>query len=244
MQHWPEDEDAILRESERGQARACTPRAAAPAETGPAGETSRVPDLTRPRQVTPEQFQRFEGYVSEMFSAFGMQLDMPGTADTPRRFVRALYDATEGYEGDPKLLTVFPTECRVGAACELNQVIEGPIPFFALCEHHAFPFFGEAFVGYIPNAEIIGISKLTRLVRVWAKRFTVQERMGDEIADTLETLTHPHAVAVYLEAHHLCTQMRGVREVHPKTRTSVWRGQYTVDPALRREFLEMIAVRR
>jgi len=68
--------------------------------------------------------------------------------------------------------------------------------------------------------------------------------MGDEIADTLESLTRPHAVAVYLEGHHLCTQMRGVREIHPKTRTNVWRGQYVVDPALRREFLELVTTRR
>ncbi len=201
---------------------------------------ARLADLTRPRHVTPEQFERFEAYVAEMFQAFGMVPDTPGTRDTARRFVKAMYDSTEGYEGDPKLLTVFPTECRGGSACELNQVVEGPIPFFALCEHHAFPFYGQAYVGYIAHDEIIGISKLTRLVRVWAKRFTVQERMGDEIADTLEALTHPHAVAVYLEAHHLCTQMRGVREIHPKTRTTVWRGRYTVDPALRQEFFQIV----
>ncbi len=196
-------------------------------------------EMVRPREVTPEQMKRFEGYVAEMFAAFGMDLGTPGTAATPRRFVRALYDATEGYEGDPKLLTVFPTECRGGTACELNQVVEGPIPFFALCEHHAFPFFGQAFVGYIPHEEIIGISKLTRLVRLVARRFTVQERMGNEIADLLGELTHPHGVAVYLEAHHLCTQMRGVREVHPKTRTAVWRGRFTVSPPLREEFFHL-----
>ncbi|HEV8534737.1 MAG TPA: GTP cyclohydrolase I [Candidatus Limnocylindria bacterium] len=196
--------------------------------------------LVQPRNITHEQWQRFERYTAEIFSAFGMRLDTPGTRETPRRFVRALFDATEGYEGDPKLLTAFPTECKGGAACQVNQIVEGPIPFFALCEHHALPFFGSAYVGYVAHEEIIGISKLTRLVRVWARRFTVQERMGDQIADTLDSLVHAHGVAVYLEAHHLCTQMRGVRELHPKTRTAVWRGEYAQKADMRNEFFHLI----
>src|SRR5437762_12304712 len=184
-------------------------------------------EQTRPRSITPARWKQFEGYATEIFDAFGMDLDTPGTRDTPTRFLKALFDATAGYEGYPKLLTAFPTECHGGPDCNISQVIEGPIPFFALCEHHALPFYGHAYVGYIAHEEIIGISKLTRLVRVWAKRFTVQERMTNEIADTLEGLVHPHGVAVYAEAHHMCAQMRGVREMHPKTRTSVWRGEYT-----------------
>jgi GTP cyclohydrolase I len=194
----------------------------------------RTPELVQHRELAPEQWTRFEGYMSEIFTAFGLHTDTPGTRDTPRRFVRALFDATEGYEGDPKLLTAFPTECKGGKSCEITQIVEGPIPFFALCEHHAFPFYGNAYVGYIAHEQIIGISKLTRLVRVWARRFTVQERMGDEIADTLEALIKAHGVGVHIEAHHLCTQMRGVRELHPKTRTAVWRGEYA-NHALRSE---------
>jgi GTP cyclohydrolase I len=152
--------------------------------------------------------------------------------------VRALYDSTEGYDGDPKLLTVFHTECRGGPDCRLSQVIEGPIHFFALCEHHALPFHGHAYVGYIAHENIIGISKLTRLVRLFAKRFTVQERIGQQIADALDSMLHPHGVAVYLEAHHLCTQMRGVREVAPLTRTTFWRGEYENNPELRAEFFK------
>src|SRR5687768_2157318 len=198
-----------------------------------------VMDLHR-RDVSPEQLRRFEDYAAEMFSAFGMDLDSTATIDTPRRFVRALFDATEGYEGDPKLLTVFETECRGGPDCRLSQVIEGPIPFYSLCEHHALPFHGQAYVGYIAHDTIIGISKLTRLVRLYAKRFSVQERIGRQIADTLELMLQPHGVAVYLEAHHLCTQMRGVRELSAFTRTSFWRGHYENDPALRAEFLDAI----
>jgi GTP cyclohydrolase IA len=92
-------------------------------------------------------------------------------------------------------------------------------------------------VGYIAHETIIGISKLTRLVRLYAKRFTVQERLSRQIADTLEDMLQPHGVAVYVEAHHLCTQMRGVRELQPLTRTSCWRGHYESDAALRAEFM-------
>ena len=188
------------------------------------------------RKVSGEDIKKFEGYAAEIFTAFGMDLTTPPTKDTPRRFIRALLDATEGYEGDPKLLTVFKTECHGEPDCRLSQVVEGPIHFFALCEHHALPFFGHAYVGYIAHEEIIGISKLTRMVRLFSKRFTVQERIGQQIANTLETMLKPHGVAVYLEAHHLCTQMRGVREIAPMTRTTVWRGHYATDSTLRSEF--------
>jgi GTP cyclohydrolase I len=190
----------------------------------------------RGRQISDEQLRRFEGYAAEIFAAFGMDLSTPATADTPRRFVRAMLDATAGYDGDPKLLTVFETECRGGPDCRLSQVIEGPIQFYALCEHHALPFYGHAYVGYVAHEHIIGISKLTRLVRLFARRFSVQERIGQQIADTLEAMLQPHGVAVYLEAHHLCTQMRGVQEVASLTRTTFWRGEYDDNPALRSEF--------
>lgn len=189
------------------------------------------------RTFKPEDLTRFEGYLGEIFTALGMDLATPSTRDTPRRHLRALIDSTDGYAGDPKLVTVFPTECHGGPDCRLSQVIEGPIPFFALCEHHALPFYGQAYVGYIAHETIIGISKLTRLVRMYAKRFTVQERIGRQIADTLEDMLQPHGVAVYLDAHHLCSQMRGVRELAALTRTTFWRGQYDGDPALRAEFI-------
>jgi GTP cyclohydrolase I len=191
------------------------------------------------RTITPEQWERYQEWVAEIFSAFGMHLDTPGTRRTPERFLQALLDATVGYEGDPKLVTAFPTECRGGPDCRISQVIEGPIPFYALCEHHAFPFFGIAHVGYVAHEHIIGISKLTRLVRVYGRRFTVQERLGQEIADHLEHLLAPHAVAVHLSAAHLCTQMRGVREERSRTWTTFWRGTYETEPEMRREFLEV-----
>jgi GTP cyclohydrolase IA len=196
-----------------------------------------------PRKVDDQDWRRFEGYVAEIFQALGMDLDTLGTKETPRRFLHALFDSTSGYEGDHKLLTAFPTECRGGPDCRISQIIEGPISFFALCEHHALPFYGVAHVGYIAHEQIIGISKLTRLVRMFARRFTVQERIGQEVADHLGELMQPHGVAVFLEATHLCTQMRGVREERSSTWTSFWRGAYEDDPSLRDEFLRAVGRR-
>jgi len=196
-------------------------------------------ERVRPRRIGEADWKRFEGYMSEILQALGMPLNTPGTARTPLRYLRAMFDSTEGYEGDAKLVTAFPTECYGGPDCELSQVVEGPIPFHALCEHHAFPFFGHAYLGYIAHEHIIGISKLTRLVRLFARRFTVQERMGREITEALSRILEAHGVAVYLEAIHLCTQMRGVRESESTTRTTFWRGNYETNLGLREEFLNI-----
>lgn len=187
-----------------------------------------------PRIVDEEDWARFESYVTEILTSFGMNPATPGTYDTPRRFLQALYDSTAGYEGDPNLMTVFPAEGRSGN--QPGQIVEGPITFHALCEHHALPFHGSAYVGYVAGDRIIGISKLTRLVRLFARRFTVQERMGEQIADAFTEALAPQGVAVKLEAAHLCTQLRGVREERSKTVTTFWRGCYD-DAELRREFL-------
>ena len=200
-------------------------------------------ERVQPRRISDADWKRFEGYAAEILRAMGMPLDTPGTAKTPGRFLSALFDSTEGYEGDAKLVTAFPTECRGGPDCEISQVVEGPIPFYSLCEHHAFPFFGHAFIGYVAHEHIIGISKLTRLVRLFARRFTVQERMGSEITNALSRILQAHGVALYLEAVHLCTQMRGVRESEQTTRTTFWRGNYEAVPELREEFLNIARLR-
>jgi GTP cyclohydrolase I len=196
--------------------------------------------LAAPRAIDPADWRRFERHVAEIFAAFGMDLDTSGTRDTPRRFLQALFDSTSGYDGDPKLHTAFPSEAA--EALEVpGQIVEGPISFVCLCEHHALPFHGVAHVAYIAGDEIIGISKLTRLVRLFSRRFTVQERLGEQIADTLAELIAPQGIAVHLRASHLCTQMRGVEE-HSQTVTTFWRGAYS-DAALRAEFLQQVGAR-
>ena len=193
--------------------------------------------LVQPRNIPPEDWDRYRENMAEILEALGLPPGTSGTRDTPERFLRALFEATAGYDGDPKLVTTFPTESDSAGPAAFAQIVEGPIAFSALCEHHALPFFGHAHVGYIAGERIIGISKLTRLVRLFARRFTVQERLGEQIADTLERLVEPRGVAVRLDASHLCTQMRGVEE-RSATTTTAWRGVY-LDAELRREFLHL-----
>lgn len=205
----------------------------------PNGPDQAAPALLElhPRYLSEEELHRLEGYAAEILAALGLDLDTPATRETPHRFIEALVEATTGYEGDPKLFKVFDTECYSGSDCDISQVIEGPVHFFSLCEHHALPFFGGAYVAYIPREEIIGLSKLARLVHVFTKRFAVQERIGQQIADALDSVIEPQGVAVLLEARHLCVEMRGVREPGAWTRTTAWRGEYEHKAALRAEFL-------
>jgi GTP cyclohydrolase I len=196
------------------------------------------------RVIAPDDWRRYERWIGEIFAALGMELATPGTRDTPRRFLQALRDATAGYDGDPKLRTAFPSERPRGVDGSRSQIIEGPIAFHALCEHHALPFHGVAHIAYVAGPEILGISKLTRLVRLYARRFTVQERLGEQIADTLVELVQPRGVAVHLEAAHLCTQMRGVAEESSRTVTTFWRGLYDDDAELRAEFLAEVRSHR
>ena len=191
------------------------------------------------RDLSPAEWARLERNAAEILEALGLDLDTPGTRETPRRFLRALFDATAGYDGDAKLRTLFPAERPEGVEGRHAQIVEGPIGFYALCEHHALPFHGRAHVGYVAGDEILGISKLTRLVRLYARRFTVQERLAEEIADGLRELTGPRGVAVKLEAAHLCTAMRGVEEDGSVTVTTVWRGLYDEEESLRSEFLTL-----
>jgi GTP cyclohydrolase IA len=191
------------------------------------------------RDLTQADWARLEQSAAEILSTLGLDLDTPGTRDTPRRFVRALFDSTAGYDGDSKLRTLFPTERPEGIEGRHAQIVEGPVGFYALCEHHALPFHGRAYVGYVAGDEILGISKLTRLVRLYARRFTVQERLAEEIADGLRELAGARGVAVRLEAAHMCTAMRGVEEDDSVTVTTVWRGLYDEDESLRSEFLTL-----
>lgn len=194
------------------------------------------------RRIAPADWLRFEAYMGEIFTALGMHVNTPGTRETPKRFLEALYDATAGYDGDPKLATLFPSENIGAVEAAASQIIEGPIRFHAVCEHHALPFYGVAHVGYVADERIVGISKLTRLVRLFARRFTMQERLGEQIADTLVELVGARGVAVHLEASHLCVRMRGVEE-HSATVTTFWRGAFS-EPQLRQEFLAEVHGRK
>jgi len=195
--------------------------------------------LATPRHLGPSERERFEAYLSEILRSLGMDLSEEGTRGTPARLLQAWIDSTSGYEPDPKLLTTFAHEPMEGENGAAAQVVEGPIAFSALCEHHVLPFFGVAWVAYIPRDRVIGLSKLTRLVRRYSRRFTMQERMGRQVAASLHSMLDARGTAVRLHAFHSCTRMRGVCESESWTSTLAWRGDYESSEGLRREFLAL-----
>jgi GTP cyclohydrolase IA len=190
--------------------------------------------------LTGDERQRFEEYVAEIFTRMGMDTSSPGTQQTPHRWLTALWDMTEGYDGDPKLSTLFPGECPACPEEEKTHIVEGPIYFTGLCEHHVLPIRGCGWVGYLAEGKLIGISKLTRIVRLYSRRFTSQERLSHQIVDELVRDVEPRGVIVYVEAEHFCTQARGVREVSSWTGTLVSHGAYNTSPHLREEFRLLI----
>jgi GTP cyclohydrolase IA len=190
--------------------------------------------------LTADEKRRFEKHAEEIFARMGMDMSLPGTQQTPYRWLTALWDMTEGYDGDTKLSTLFPVECPTCPEEEKTHIVEGPIHFTGLCEHHVLPIRGSAWVGYLADSKLIGISKLTRIVRLYSKRFTSQERLSHQIVDELARDVQPRGVIVYVEAEHFCTQARGVREVSSRTGTLVSHGAYNTSPHLREEFRSLI----
>lgn len=197
-------------------------------------------DMKMREPLTTEERARFERYASEIFSRMGLNINSPGGLETARRWVSALWDMTEGYDGDPKLSTLFPVECPVCPDEEKTHVVEGPIRFTGLCEHHVLPIRGSVWVGYLAAEKLIGVSKLTRITRLYSKRFTSQERLSHDIANELVRDVKPRGVAVYIEAEHFCMLARGVRELSSHTGTLVMRGAYNQNPLLSEEFRLMV----
>ncbi len=171
-----------------------------------------------------------------LLSSLGDDPDRPGLRDTPRRLERAWQHWMSGYKQDPaELLTVFED-----GAEEYNEliVVRG-IPVYSHCEHHLAPFFGTATIGYVPNQRIVGLSKLTRVVDVFAKRLQVQERLTRQIADAMMTHLDPIAVGVIIRCRHLCMESRGIRAIGEETTTSAMLGGLLTNSALRNEFLAL-----
>ena len=179
--------------------------------------------------------QRIEAAVREILIAVGENPDRDGLMDTPTRVARMYAEVFAGLETDPAdVLTVtFAEDHR-------EMVILRDIPFASFCEHHLLPFTGLAHVGYIPNGQIIGVSKLARLVETFARRPQVQERMTSAIADTLMDTLQPDGVAVLIEATHTCMTIRGIQKAGSTMVTSAVRGGFRSRPATRAEFFALI----
>ncbi|HXI96427.1 MAG TPA: GTP cyclohydrolase I FolE [Candidatus Acidoferrum sp.] len=171
-----------------------------------------------------------------MLVALGEDPQREGLVDTPARVAESLTYLTEGYGVDPRQV--------VGSALYEHEgddlVTVRNIPFYALCEHHVLPFFGRCHIGYLPAGKVIGLSKLPRLVDVFAHRLQIQERLTRQIAEAVQRVLQPRGVAVVMEARHLCVEMRGVEKADSDNVTSCLLGGFRENGALRAEFLELI----
>ena len=177
----------------------------------------------------------FEGLVHRELELIGEDPEREGLVRTPARVARAMKFLTQGYTSS--------AEEVVGSAIfneeHDNMIMVRDIELYSMCEHHMLPFFGKAHVAYIPNGKIVGLSKIPRIVDVFARRLQVQERLTEEIAEGLCSVLQPSGVGVVIEAYHLCMMMRGVQKQNSKTITSALRGVFREDPKTRDEFLRL-----
>ena len=181
----------------------------------------------------------YEELVREMLIRIGEDPNREGLARTPERAHRAMEFLTRGYKDCPeKLLKSALFTERYD-----EMVIVKDIEMFSLCEHHMLPFFGKVHVAYIPNGKVVGLSKIPRLVEVFARRLQIQERLTTEIAETIQRIIEPQGVAVVIEARHLCMMMRGVEKQHSATVTSSMLGCFRNEQESRNEFLSLIRAR-
>jgi GTP cyclohydrolase I len=175
--------------------------------------------------------------VSQMLIAFGEDPDRDGLKRTPERVSRMYEELLSGYRVDPIAMVndaLFDVEYD-------QLVIVRDIEFFSLCEHHMLPFIGRAHVAYVPDGQVIGLSKIPRIVDMFARRLQVQERMTSQVADFINELLHPKGVAVVIEAFHLCSMMRGVKKHDARMTTSAVHGYFRTNMATRMEFLDNIS---
>ena len=161
-----------------------------------------------------------------------------GLLKTPERAAKAMKFLTEGYEQDPKQIL----QSAMFEETYNEMVIVKDIELYSLCEHHMLPFFGKAHIAYIPNGHIVGLSKIPRVVDVFARRLQVQERLTEQILDCINDTLQPNGVAVVIEASHMCMMMRGVQTQNSNTTTSGFRGAFK-DTDTRNEFLKLISSR-
>lgn len=172
---------------------------------------------------------------SEIISLLGENIEREGLVKTPERVSKAMKFLTNGYEMDPKQIL----ESAMFKEDYNEMVIVKDIEFYSLCEHHMLPFFGKAHIAYIPNNHIVGLSKIPRVVDVFARRLQVQERMTEQVLDCINETLNPQGVAVVIEASHLCMMMRGVQKQNSSTTTSGFRGTFK-ETDTRNEFLKLI----
>ena len=178
-----------------------------------------------------------EDAVRELLSAVGEDPERDGLDRTPERVARMYDELLAGYRVDPEKMindALFDIEYD-------EMVLVRDIEFYSLCEHHMLPFIGKAHVAYLPKGKVIGLSKIPRIVDLFARRLQVQERLTQQIAELLDTTLHPHGVGVVIEGLHLCSMMRGVKKANARMVTSALSGTFSDNEVTRQEFLDHIS---
>lgn len=173
----------------------------------------------------------------KIIDSIGEDLTRPGLTDTPTRAAKAFKYLTKGYEQDIDEVVngaLFPSESN-------DMVIVKDIELYSMCEHHMLPFFGRAHVGYIPNGQVLGLSKIARIIDMFSRRLQIQEQLSTQIAQTIADVTGAKGVAVIIEAKHLCMMMRGVEKQNSSMRTSSMLGAFRDNASTRSEFLSLIS---
>jgi len=180
--------------------------------------------------------EEFESAVRTILNYIGEDPTREGLVDTPKRMRKAFEFMCEGYGQDPKAIlnqALFTSDNK-------EMVVVRDIEFYSMCEHHILPIIGRCSVAYIPNGKVLGLSKIPRLVNVFARRLQIQEQLTEQIATAIEETIHPVGVAVLVEARHMCMEMRGVEKIQSSTLTSALRGEFMKNDKTRKEFFDMI----
>lgn len=192
-----------------------------------------VPVLPREK---PSEKVAIEAAIRTILDNVGENSDRDGLIGTPNRIARMYDEVLGGYQVDPVRLVN-------GALFDIDyseMVLVRDIEYFSMCEHHMLPFFGRAHVAYRPTGKVIGLSKIPRLVDMFARRLQVQERMTHQIAEMLDEILAPRGIAVAVEGQHMCSMMRGVKKENPVMFTSSFLGEFKDDRELRKEFLDLV----
>ncbi|MEA3456490.1 MAG: GTP cyclohydrolase I FolE [Campylobacterota bacterium] len=180
--------------------------------------------------------EEFEAAITKVLELLGEDPDREGLVKTPKRVAKALKFLTEGYHQDPMEIL---NQALFGSTND-EMVVVRDIEFYSMCEHHMLPIIGRAHVAYIPDGKVVGLSKIPRIVNVFARRLQIQEQMTEQIADAISGTINPKGVAVVIHARHMCMEMRGVQKINSTTVSSALRGLFKSDQRTRNEFYNII----
>jgi GTP cyclohydrolase IA len=199
-------------------------------------DRKRVEELTLTEPVGAEKAESVSSLMRQILRLIGENPERDGLRHTPERFEKALRFLTSGYHQDPEKLL----NGAMFSVCYDQMVLVKDIEFYSLCEHHVLPFFGKCHVAYIPDKKVVGLSKIPRLVNMFARRLQIQERLTNQIANAIQQKITPLGVGVVIEARHLCMVMRGVEKESSHAVTSAMLGSFKENPKTREEFLSLI----